>query len=82
MPGFDGPDVSGAEQSGQIFITNLAFAGAVLVANADGTATWTAQSGLTAGNATKIGGVTVTGTPTTGQQITATSATAADWAAA
>jgi len=37
--------------------------------------------GFTAGNSLKIGGITVTGTPSVGQVITATSATAADWAA-
>jgi parallel beta-helix repeat protein len=36
----------------------------------------------TTGNAASVGGITVTGTPATGQALVATSATAADWQAA
>jgi hypothetical protein len=78
MGGFVGPDPSNSEASGQQFATNLPSAGDIPVANADGTFTWTPQGSLTA---SKINGVTVSSTaPTTGQVLTATSATTADWA--
>lgn len=41
----------------------------------------TTGNAATASNATAVGGITVTGTPSSGQVLTATSSTAADWQA-
>lgn len=89
MPGFETPDPTDSDKTGQQFDDNTvppAPAGYIAVANGDGTFAWTNPSGLTVGTATTAGstnvvdGVTVTGTPSTGQVITATSPTAAHWA--
>ena len=45
----------------------------------NGTTGQLVDSGVLAGTATSVGGVTITGTPTTGQVPTATSGTAATW---
>lgn len=53
---------------------NLGTPTTLVATNATGTA-----SGLTAGNATAVGGITISGTPTTGQIPIATSGTTATW---
>jgi len=58
----------------------------VLMSNGTPATTWTTISGNATISATgvvtvsAVGGITVTGTPTTGQVLTATSSSAADWA--